>query len=123
MVAADRSCQALGEYSRAGWLLAVKDLFRDSIHSTPEADDDARRADVKVYTSFELMGELVALAIIAALWAFVAIGDRYQEWQARMRERERAGQEERSAERDGAVGQRKGPEWVRDWRERENNRP
>jgi hypothetical protein len=71
----------------------MKDVNGELVRAVRDPDDDATRADVRGYTSFELMGEFVALAIIRALSAVVAIDDRYREWQERTRARERAGRE------------------------------
>ena len=97
-------------------------MIRDLIHAAPEADDDTRRADVKVYTSFELMGELAALVVMAALQALDWTVTQYEVRQERMRKRDRARREAREAERQPAAQRPDGPAWVRDWRERDSGR-
>jgi hypothetical protein len=65
----------------------VKDVASTAIRATPGPDDAPAGADGRVYTPFELMGEFVALVIVAVLVAIVAIGDRWRAREERRRTR------------------------------------
>jgi hypothetical protein len=83
----------------------MKDVIRDVVQSARDPGDRAGRADGHVYTPLELVVELAALVVIAAMCALVAMDDWVRGWEGRTTRRTGPWNEEDNEQRSSCVDQ------------------